>query len=92
MTVIKRLPLYAQVGDAIRKRILSGELRVGKTLASEIDLAREMDVSSGTMRRALDDLEAEGFLDRQHGRGTRIASKDPAKCPHCGAPLKNGKA
>ena len=90
MTVLKRVPLYAQVGDALRQRIQ--DLKVGAMLDSEIDLARELGVSPGTMRRALDTLEAEGFLDRQHGRGTRIASKDPAKCPHCGAPLKNGKA
>ena len=90
MTVIKRVPLYAQVGDALRQRIRN--LKVGAALASEIDLARELGVSPGTMRRALDTLEAEGFLDRQHGRGTRIASKSPAKGPHCGAPLKNGKA
>ena len=92
MPKFKREPLYALVRDDIRKHILSGELRVGTMLASEIELARESEVAPGTMRKALDALEAEGFLDRRHGHGTIVISADPAKCPHCGAPLKNGKA
>ncbi len=39
-------------------------------LPPEVELAKMLSVSRGTIRRALDDLEKEGLLLRIHGRGT----------------------
>lgn len=68
-------PLYEQLQAAVTERINSGEWKPEQPLPNESDLAREFGVSSGTMRKALDALEAEGFLDRRQGRGTFVKDK-----------------
>lgn len=69
-------PLYLQLRDALVQRIAAGEWKPGTAIPNESDLAREFGVSSGTMRKALDMLEAERLLTRRQGRGTFV--NDPA--------------
>jgi GntR family transcriptional regulator len=68
-------PLYLQVRDAVFDRIRSGKLRSGGVLPSEVDLHRELGVSLGTLRRALDVLESEQLIIREPGRGTYVRSR-----------------
>jgi GntR family transcriptional regulator len=65
-------PLYFQVRDALAGRIARGEWKAGTAIPSENDLARELGVSKGTMRKALDLLEDEALLSRRQGRGTFV--------------------
>jgi GntR family transcriptional regulator len=65
-------PLYLQVRDALAERIAGGEWKPGAVLPNEGDLARESGVSPGTMRKALDLLEAERLVTRRQGRGTFV--------------------
>ena len=65
-------PLYMQVRDILEQRIASQQWLVNAALPNELELAREMGVSPGTMRRALDMLEDEGLLTRRRGRGTFV--------------------
>jgi len=65
-------PLYLQVRDAMIERIAKGEWKPGKALPNEVDLAREYGISSGTMRKALDILEADRAVTRRQGRGTYV--------------------
>jgi len=67
-----RRPLFMQVRDAVVERIAGGEWAPATALPNEIDLAREMGVSVGTLRKALDILEAERILSRHQGRGTFV--------------------
>jgi GntR family transcriptional regulator len=72
-------PLYLQVRDDLAQRIATGEWKPGHTLPNETELAREVGVSSGTMRKSLDLLESEYLVTRRRGRGTFVndpASKD----------------
>jgi GntR family transcriptional regulator len=66
-------PLYEQVRDLIAHRIASGQWQAGAMLPNELELARELGVSSGTVRKALEVLERERLLRRQQGRGTFVA-------------------
>lgn len=66
-------PLYKQVRDLIANRIASGMWQAGAMLPNEIDLARELGVSSGTVRKAMEVLEKERLLRRQQGKGTFVA-------------------
>lgn len=66
------LPLYHQVYSLLRRKIEGGELRHGALLPSEIELASQLGVSRVTAKRALDDLEAEGYVERRRGRGTAV--------------------
>ena len=65
-------PFYLQVRDALAERIAGGEWKPGTAIPNESDLAREFGVSPGTMRKALDLLEAEHLLTRRQGRGTFV--------------------
>jgi DNA-binding FadR family transcriptional regulator len=68
-------PLYAQVQRWIVDRIRSGELR--GAIPNEQELAREANVSAGTMRKALDALEVRGLVTRRQGRGTYVRECEP---------------
>lgn len=69
-------PLHVQLRDALIKRVASGEWRPGEVIPNEIDLAREFNLSPGTVRKALDWMEQARIVIRQQGRGTFVA--DPA--------------
>jgi GntR family transcriptional regulator len=66
-------PLYRQVYDIIIRRVAEGTWRPGESLPSEHNLARELGVSQGTIRKVLDALTAEKLLERRQGKGTFIA-------------------
>lgn len=69
---ISTRPLYLQARDAIAQRIAVGEWRPTTAIPNEGVLARELGVSPGTMRKALDMLELERLLTRRQGRGTFV--------------------
>lgn len=62
-----------QIHKLLHERILSQMWKVGSTLPNEGDLAREFGVSVGTMRKALQQLEAAGWITRRQGRGTFVS-------------------
>lgn len=67
----------ARALETIRNWIASGELKPGGVLPPERELATRLDVSLGSIQRALRVLEDEGTLDR-HGTRTRtVAQKAP---------------
>lgn len=67
--------LHAQLIDQFRERILSGTLPPGSRLPPEVELARNLQVSRGTVRQALSVLESEGLLDRTQRRGTFVRQR-----------------
>lgn len=69
-------PLYQQVKDLLVDRLIAGYWRPGDLLPSEIQLAAELGVSQGTVRKALDEMTAENLLVRRQGRGTFVAEHD----------------
>jgi GntR family transcriptional regulator len=87
-------PLYAQVRDLIVRRLVEGQWSPGDVLPSEIELAQEIGVSQGTVRKALDAMAAEHLVVRRHGRGTFVARHDEQRIlfqffkmkPDAGAP------
>lgn len=66
-------PLYAQVEEIIRKRLLDNYWKPGEMLPSEMELADELAVSQGTVRKALNDMVAENLLFRRQGVGTFVS-------------------
>lgn len=67
-------PLYFQIQQLIRERILSKEWAKGHPLPNETDLASSYGVSLGTMRKALDLLTQSKLIIRRQGLGTFINS------------------
>lgn len=69
-----RLPLYAQVEDALTARISSGAMPVGTQLPSEEELSQEFGVSRTTIRVTIQNLVRQGLVEIRRGRGTFVAS------------------
>lgn len=71
--------LYLQVRDALAERIASGSWKAGMAVANEGDLARELGVSSGTARKALELMESQRLITRRQGRGTFVSDQTAAE-------------
>jgi GntR family transcriptional regulator len=69
-------PLYRQVKDLLMKRLGDGSWSPGQLLPSEPEIAAGLGVSSGTVRKALDEMSAESLVIRRQGRGTFVARHD----------------
>ncbi len=65
-----------QIAERLRKRVEAGEWSGAKRLPTERDLAAEYGVARNTVRRAFDQLEAEGLLKRRVGRGTYLRDQE----------------
>jgi GntR family transcriptional regulator len=72
-------PLYKQVRDILIKRIAEGIWQAGQALPSEPEIAADLRVSPGTVRKALDEMAAENLVVRRQGRGTYVARHDDAR-------------
>ncbi|MGL5448302.1 MAG: GntR family transcriptional regulator [Rhabdaerophilum sp.] len=72
-------PLYRQVKDLLIKRIGEGVWAPGALIPSEQQIAAELGVSQGTVRKALDEMTSERLLTRRQGRGTFVARHDEAR-------------
>src|SRR5687768_8590360 len=69
-------PLYRQVRDVLVKRIAEGVWHPGQALPSETEIALDLGVSQGTVRKALDEMAADNIVIRRQGRGTYVAKHD----------------
>lgn len=67
-----RIPAYARLRDDLAARIGSGEWGADHPIPSESKIAKDYDVSVGTVRKAVDGLVSEGLLERRQGSGTFI--------------------
>ncbi len=67
-----KIPLYYQLKEDIKQKILRGDLKEGDLLPSEREFSERYDISSTTIRRALNDLVHENFLERKAGKGTFV--------------------
>ncbi|HEY9054373.1 MAG TPA: GntR family transcriptional regulator [Rectinemataceae bacterium] len=73
LTQTSARPLYEQLKQALIGHILAGDLSYGDRLPGELALAEQYGISRITVRRALAELQAQGYLDSQQGRGTFVS-------------------
>ena len=66
-------PMYLQIMEQIRARIVAGDWSAGKELPSIRALAAALNVSVITIKRAYLDLETEGVIVTRHGKGSFVA-------------------
>ena len=66
------VPMYEQIKSAIKDNIYSGEVKDKELLPSIRQLAKELDVSMITVKRAYMELEYEGLINTISGRGTFV--------------------
>jgi GntR family transcriptional regulator len=72
------LPLYYRLYAILRERITNGVNPAGSVLPSEAEITETFNVSRITAKRALDELAAEGLVERTRGRGTTVTSRASA--------------
>jgi len=70
-------PIYQQIVRQIRAQIIAGELEEGGLLPSIRALARDLQISVITTKRAYEELEREGLIDTVGGKGTFVAAQNP---------------
>ena len=66
-------PIYEQIVDQVKYKIMHGELKEDTMLPSVRSLAKELKVSALTVKKAYDALEEEGFVNTVHGKGSFVA-------------------
>ena len=69
-------PIYEQITAQIKQQILSDKLPEGTLLPSMRVLAKDLQISVITTKRAYDDLEKSGFILTVPGKGCFVAKKD----------------
>ena len=72
------LPIYLQITELLVRDIAAGRLVDGEKLAPERDMANQLGIAVGTLRKALAELQTRGLLERVQGSGNYIrAISDP---------------
>ena len=66
------LPKHMQISEMLAREIAAGRLADGARLQPEREMAADLNVAVGTLRRALDDLTEKGLLDRVQGSGNYV--------------------
>ncbi|MFY9824634.1 MAG: GntR family transcriptional regulator [Thermoanaerobaculia bacterium] len=73
-------PMYLQIMEQIKQRVAVGDWPRGEEIPSIRQLAVALSVSVITVKRAYLELEREGVIVTQHGKGSTVAA-DPALEP-----------
>ena len=69
-------PIYEQIKKAIKQAIYTNELKEEEILPSVRVLANDLKISFLTVKKAYDELEAEGFIKTVQGKGSFVAPKN----------------
>ena len=72
-------PIYEQIVNQIKDKIMHGELLEETMLPSVRTLAKDLKVSALTVKKAYDQLEEEGFVVTVHGKGSFVACANQAQ-------------
>ena len=70
------LPIYEQIVEQLKAKILTGELKEGESLPSIRGLAKDLKISVITTKRAYEELERMGYLETVPGKGSFVSSKN----------------
>jgi GntR family transcriptional regulator len=69
-------PLYEQIASQIKNQIIMGELKPGDALPSIRNLAKELQISVITTKRAYHELEKDGFIETVGGKGSFVSGEN----------------
>ena len=71
-----KIPFYEQIYNALRNQIMVGSLKPNEKLPSIRFLAKELEVSVITTKRAYEDLERDGFIYSVSGKGSYVTDQN----------------
>ncbi len=67
------VPIYVQIEDSIHSFIAAGQLQPGEQLPTIRELAADIRVNLNTVARAYFELDREGVISTQRGKGTFVS-------------------
>lgn len=70
------IPIYEQIKEQIKSKIISNELKAGDLLPSIRSLAKDLRISVITTKNAYEQLEQEGYIETVASKGTYVANKN----------------
>ncbi|MEI9430430.1 GntR family transcriptional regulator [Mesorhizobium sp. Cs1299R1N3] len=70
------LPVHLQISEMLIREIAAGRLADGTRLPTEREMAANLGIAVGTLRRALADLTEKGLLDRIQGSGNYVRARN----------------
>jgi len=68
-----KLPIYEQIVNSIKEAIVVGELSPNEKLPSIRSLAKDLNISVITTKRAYEELENQGFIETVGGKGCYVS-------------------
>ncbi|MDB0441393.1 GntR family transcriptional regulator [Clostridioides difficile] len=71
-------PIYIQLVEHLKLKIVSGEIKIGSKLETVRALAEDAEVNPNTMQKALTELERQGLVYSQRTKG-RFVTDDEEK-------------
>jgi DNA-binding GntR family transcriptional regulator len=72
---LKKTKKYYRIQDYIKKRIQTGTYPVDSYLPSENEICEKFGTTRTTVRKALDELLREGFIEKEQGKGSRVLER-----------------
>lgn len=69
-------PIYSQIVNQLKSQIIKGDLSEGEILPSIRALARDLQISVITTKRAYEELEKAGFVETVPGKGSYVAAQN----------------
>jgi len=75
------LPIYRQIVRQVTDAIAGGRLKAGERLPSHRELAGDLVIAPLTVKKAYDELERDGLINTQQGRGTFVSERLPERDP-----------
>ena len=70
------LPIYEQIYRQIKGQILKGDLKEGEALPSIRGLAKDLQISVITTKRAYEELEKDGLINTMQGKGSYVSPQN----------------
>ncbi|WFD09875.1 GntR family transcriptional regulator [Tepidibacter hydrothermalis] len=69
-------PIYIQIIEDIKKRLIRGEIKLGDKIPSQRELAKDIKVNPNTVQRAYREMESMGLVKTLRGQGTFISDQE----------------
>jgi len=77
--LVQNIPKYMYIKLALANKIQTGELPIGSKLATEKEMCATYACSRLTVRKALEELQREGYINKVQGLGTFVKERNPQK-------------
>lgn len=74
----------------VKSKIISRQYKVGELLPTEDELAEQANLSRGSVRKVMSELEEDGLIQRKRGHGTVVTERAPFLASSSGAGINLG--